>query len=178
MISPGREPGGNGVSKPISPGRGDTIRRATSSLLPPLPGLVGIKSRKTPACARGYILPRLRRFPWLHHYLNRSKSIRNQDQFTRAALVASPLGEGERMKVRGGFVEEPRWVALMRTLTLTPLPWQGRSDPCSHHVIPTPKIALVFGRPRNDIYKIALNYSQIAQIYSDPVAETPKSEAS
>jgi hypothetical protein len=34
------------------------------------------------------------------------------------------------------------------------------------------------GRPRNDIYKIALNYSQIAQIYNDPVAETPKSEGS
>jgi hypothetical protein len=55
---------------------------------------------------------------------------------------------------------------------------KGRGDPCSHYVIPTPKITLVFGRPRNDIYKIALNYSQIAQIYSDPVAETPKSEAS
>ena len=46
------------------------------------------------------------------------------------------------------------------------------------HVIPTPKITLVFGRPRNDIYKIALNYSQIAQIYSDPVAETPRFEGS
>jgi hypothetical protein len=55
---------------------------------------------------------------------------------------------------------------------------KGRGDPCSHHVIPTPKITLVFGRPRNDIYKIALNYSQIAQIYSDLVAETPKSEVS
>jgi hypothetical protein len=32
------------------------------------------------------------------------------------------------------------------------------------HVIPSPKITLVFGRPRNDIYKIPLNYSQIAQI--------------
>jgi hypothetical protein len=43
---------------------------------------------------------------------------------------------------------------------------------------PYTKITLVFGRPRNDIYKIALNYSQIAQIYSDPVTEAPKSEAS
>jgi len=27
------------------------------------------------------------------------------------------------------------------------------------------KMTLVFGRARNDIYKIALNYSQIGQIY-------------
>jgi len=38
------------------------------------------------------------------------------------------------------------------------------------------KMTLVFGRARNDIYKIALNYSQIAQIYSDAVTDTPSSE--
>jgi hypothetical protein len=95
MISPGREPGGNGVSKPISPGRGDTIRRATSSLLPPLPGLVGIKSRKPRACARGYILPRLRRFPWLRHYLNRSKSIKIRISSRGCSCRLSPRRRGE-----------------------------------------------------------------------------------
>jgi putative transposase len=51
-ISPGREPGEKGVSKPISPGRGDRIRRRASSLLPPLPGL-GRMNRETPGLRPG-----------------------------------------------------------------------------------------------------------------------------
>jgi hypothetical protein len=56
-ISPGHEPGEKGVSKPVSPGRGDRIGWSASPLLPPLPGLVRI-NRETPGLRRGAIFSR------------------------------------------------------------------------------------------------------------------------
>ena len=51
--------------------------------------------------------------------LSKSGSVRE------GALVASPLGEGERMKVRVGFVEQPRWSCV--DATLTPLLGKGEA---------------------------------------------------
>jgi hypothetical protein len=95
----------------------------------------------------------------------------NQDQFTKC-FVASP-SKGE-MKVRGWICRgAPRWVA---DATL-PSPLARRGDPSRTMSSYTKNHSRIW-ETSNDIYKIALNYSQIAQIYSDPVVETPKSEAS
>jgi hypothetical protein len=67
------------------------------------------------------------------------------------------------MKVRGRICR----AAALGCVHTTFLLGKGEAIHARTMSIPTPKITLVFGRPQNDIYKIALNYSQIAQIYSD-----------
>ena len=68
LLAPGVSPG-IGVSIRISPrmGRQKTRNSAVTPSAPP--GLAPIKYRKPRAHARGYILPRLRRFTRLHYYL-------------------------------------------------------------------------------------------------------------
>jgi len=75
--------------------------------------------------------------------LSKSKSVHE------GGFVASPLGEGERMKVRGWIFRAAALVALNATLTLSalhPVAIPGGGDPSLHHVISAPKITVVIGK--------------------------------
>src|SRR5438477_10487009 len=95
------------------------------------------------------------------HHISKSIKIRISSRACSCRLSPRRRGEDEGE----GLDLQPRWVALMRP-SPSPSPLARERRPCSRHVLPcTKKMTLVFGRARNDIYKIALNYSQIGQIY-------------